>query len=103
MTLINDWEITAYWEESEESEALANKHRNSWEMCSASSGAIPQKTCNFYPHLRLEIVFPALKLPQNYLFNMSIGSPSPSYILCLKNSHHNETKYESQETPKIQT
>ena len=47
----------------------------------------PENLCNFYHELRLEIVFPALKLSQNYL--------------CLKDSHHNWTKCEIKETSKI--
>ena len=38
------------------------------------------KRCNFYPQLRLKIVFPALELPLNYYINMSIGPPNNIYV-----------------------
>ena len=34
--------------------------------------AFPGKFCNFYPHLRLETVFPALKLTQNCCIKINI-------------------------------
>ena len=63
-SLINDWEnIIVYLEESEWSKALGNKcglfqkklGSLGWHISDAS-----EKFCNFYPHLRLEAVFPAL-------------------------------------------
>ena len=35
-------------------------------------GTVSRKLCNFYPHLHLETVFPALKLPQNCYIIMNI-------------------------------
>ena len=37
-----------------------------WQWCNL------RKLCNFYPHVRLETVFPALKLSQNCYINMNI-------------------------------
>ena len=51
----------------------------------------PRKTCNFYPHLRLQKVFPALNLPQN-CYIMTLGCPYPAYIPCLKDNPYNLTK-----------
>ena len=68
--LIN-WEISAYWEEYEQNEALGNKFgfvKYSWGSgCSQKPG----KFCNFFPHL--ETVFPALKLRQICYVNMNIS------------------------------
>ena len=61
------------------------------------------KLCNFYPHLSLETVFPALKLTlcsinvnifflKDWQFNN--GSPSPTHMSSLKGYPHNLTKYE---------
>ena len=63
----------AYWEESEQSEALTNKFGFSQIQLGGGSGcvAMPGKFCNFFPHL--ERVFPALKLTQNVYINMNIS------------------------------
>ena len=55
-----------------------------WQQCN------PRKTCNFYPHLRLQ-VFPALNLPQN-CYIMTLGCPYPAHIPCLKDNPYNLTK-----------
>ena len=84
---INDWEIIAYWEEPEQSEALANKFglfQKQLGIWGGGSGAIPKKLCKFYPHLRLEMVFPALELSQNYHINMSVVSSLHQLYLAWK-------------------
>ena len=66
----NDSEnIIAYWKESKQNEALADKcdsfHTvNSWWVLGMGSAA-RGKTCNLFPHLCFETVLPALKLTQN--------------------------------------
>ena len=44
------------------------------------SSTTPGKLCNFYPHLRLQIVFPALNMPQNF-YIMTIASSTLPYNL----------------------
>ena len=98
LNLINDWEsITAYWEESERSEANVAHCKNSWRAQGDSSSAITVKLCNFYHHLSLETKFPALKLPHNCCI-MNIGSSTH-----LKGNPHNLTKYESKRTSNFPT
>ena len=46
---------------------------NSWVVWLGGCSASPGKLCNFYPHLSLITVFPALKVPQNY-YIMTSGS-----------------------------
>ena len=64
-------------------------------------GATLGKPSIFYSHLRLEVIFPALKLPQSFYINMKIGSPSPSRALYLNGNPHNRAKYESKIASKI--
>ena len=76
-----DWEnVIIYWEESEQSKTLASKcgwFQNQLGVWGAGSGTTPRKSCNFYPHLTLKTVFPALKLPQNcYMMNIESNFPT---------------------------
>ena len=64
----------------------------------------PEKICNFYFYLRLETVFPAIKLTllENWQFNHKLSLPlSSTKIMCLKNYPYNLTKHEIKETSKI--
>ena len=94
--------IIAHWQESEESEALTNKCCSFqkqlgglrwWEQCNL------RKALQFNPHLILETVFAAFKLPE-FLHN-EYGLPYPPHICGLKDSPHDLTKYEGKETSKI--
>ena len=92
--MINEWENIVHWEETEQSEALAN---------------------NFYSHLSLKTVFPALKMTlncyiniwtflflENWQFVNKLSLPiSFTNILSLKDYPHNLTKYEIKGTSKI--
>ena len=79
----NSENITAYWEESKQSEALVDKcdlfHTvNSWWILGVGSAG-RGKTYNLFRHLSFETILPALKLTQNcYLhykyFFIKIGS-----------------------------
>ena len=76
-----DWEnVIIYWEKSEQSKTLANKcgwFQNQLGVCCAGSGITPRKSCNFYLHLSLKTVLPALKLPQNcYIMNIEPNFPT---------------------------
>ena len=70
--LIKNWEnIIAYWEESERSEALANKFQQWWNLAAVQ----PQE--NVYPHLSLKTVLLAPKLSQNcYIMNINSDFPT---------------------------
>ena len=49
--LIDNWEITAYYKESEQSEALVNKHGSFQKQLGSlggGSGTTPENLCNFY-------------------------------------------------------
>ena len=66
----------------------------------AVTGATPGNLCNFYTHLSLEIVSPALKLKDIYI-NMNICSPSSSRTPCLKGYPLILTKHEKTGTSEI--
>ena len=69
--------------------------------------------CNFYPHLSLRTLFPALKLTQLCFINLNIFfflenwqfnhklAPLPLHIPSLKDCPHNLTKYESKQNSEI--
>ena len=68
--LINDWQNLA----DLESKALANKFGLSQiQLGGLGKSHNPRKFGNFFAHLNLETVFPALKLTQNCYKNMSIS------------------------------
>ena len=70
----NDWENTAYWEESEQREVLANKFGLSQiQFAILVLVTTVGKFWNFSPFLHLEIAFPALKLTENCYLNMKIS------------------------------
>ena len=70
------------------------------------------KFCNFYPHLSLETVFPALKLTQiccinmniffleNWQFNHKLAPPLLN-LPSLKDCPHSLAKYESKQNSKL--
>ena len=65
---MNDWENVAYWEESEQSKALANNFGLSQTQLGSLGGSRSQGNFAISPP-HLETVFPALKLTQNcYIF-----------------------------------
>ena len=74
-TLFNDWENIAFGEESEKSEALANKFGLLQIQLGGLGGGVttPGKVRNVSPCLRLETIFPAVKLTQICSINMNIA------------------------------
>ena len=72
----NDWGNIAYWEESEQTEMLANKFGWSQRHLGILVLVTAQgKCCNFPPLSSLEAAFPALKLTENCYLNMNISFP----------------------------
>ena len=70
------WGNIAYWEESEQTEVLANKFGFSQRHLGILVLVTAQeKCCNFLPLLNLEAAFPALKLTGNCYLNMNISFP----------------------------
>ena len=105
--LVNDWEIMAYWEESEQTKcwrASVVRFKNG-----GSGVAAPGKRCKFFfPHLSLETIFSATELTRNCYINMNIfSSKTGNFIIkclplyyahtMLERLVHNLTKNESKE------
>ena len=103
---INDWEnIITNWEESEQSEVLANKlglfqmQLGVWGRCN------PRKILQFLPSFKMTQnchIYMNSFFHKNWHLNHKLGHPiSPANMLCLEDCPHNWTKYEINETFKI--
>ena len=72
--MINDWEnISAYWEESEQSETLGDKYGLLQIQLGSMEGRNPKTFCGLYHRLSLKTLFPELKLTKNCYINMNIS------------------------------
>ena len=74
--------------------------KNSWGVWDGGSSATP-RNLQFYLHLSLETVFPALKLIQYELLHNEYRLLYPPHIPCLNDNPYNLTKYESKGTSNI--